>query len=1558
VTVPLATPASGLTQSTFASILAAMTSVVTAASAPPAVGTLITATGGPQPVFSVAATQLVCNVTLSGLSTNLTAQEVTSLSAQLAEFMQLSASAVVLVPQPSGTNLSTATMQATVTLPGSNAATVQAAAAKLGNSSVLTTAATAVLVRSNGLAVSSTALAVVVNVVMTSPVAVNGSASATLAATSAVAALAGAAVSSLSTHVAFSPAQVAFLPPQPPQPPPLPPSPPYAPPQAPPGPPPTPPAPPSGAVSTTLLSVAYDPYGLQTSTTATVSLSFTQQATGSSYAPSNLNTPITFSIPASSANASVPDVCQFFNTTTGQYDTQGCIALPVSPPGASVSFDSTATTPTDASLAASWTISGPLAANCTSTVLDCSGADSATAVRLNPNNPNDGFGSCNNKTSGAVRIFSGEFCALWKPASANSSANSNSSCAWNVTVQNFVGPGCGAGLTITAAAPAPVTQCACRHATDFTSAPPLVISAASPKDLVDFSPEDVIKRLKPLFIIVISFFGGMHVLTVVGYYRDKGIKRRTLAAIHEIEYRPTGSDAIKFAGQRPCMWLLAQRGLTEPIGFVHGSLVHFANIVGVPPARLRLAIPEEFVPLIVDATTNDGLNTRPMATGLDPVLGEHAASNALRQIVGHMAGFDNEQADTQIKRRAKALAAAAKAQRAVEREARAQARARAREERRRREEEEAAAAAEEMAKRIAVQRAALAESGAPLSDALLVHDALGRPSSVGPPDATLNMQLGLMTMFDPGDMMHRATRQFSFSVPNPPWAPPTAPLTPASSMRHMSGPLKTAPSAMPSSASVLAKNEREAMQNSLQAAHAAVAERAQLAAEATAREAADRAQLAAEAVVRDAAERARHAAEAKAARLAAAGLTKPVCFSTALVLSYLQHNQLLSADDIQARRNAASAWFDPHAAALLPPYCSCFDDLVDCLLAMWLQANMSKADGWIPKTQLWRLVFLCHPGRVPRSRAGDAVAALPPSPAEGGKSRASLPGSELSMQDNNEAEEDEDKDDGTVAAAYWDMTDSLSIALQSHYTGKHPHASPCPLAFSPSAALSSKLRPHGVSDRAWTTALVAARLGGLPVSWLVTGTEEIEEDGATPATLLDAAITWLNACARPRCGTAALLEAADKAVKQWDESQIERCKGLRKQGVKTPRFFAYRAVPKMLSIFSSMLWTMRTKHETFSFVTNPFVSELRYYQKAFAVVTAIIAMLTVQIWFYYTRASNCCQQVRLSYGCVADTTVDCAIPGTSIGGGQVGGGSADCTLLLAYASPGWTCTAFPEDGVLRDTILCALISVACTLPVNSWLEFLFIMQNEAGTRARAGARWLNASGLVRLFGGKPGWRYAVRKVKMGEIEVATADNMKQLVLEQIDKSVEKCFSCGRPKPEEDDEEEPKEERGAVSGKINTDDMGGGDGDEDDVENGGDAPRMRRARRPMRITTVVPHAFIFSYCVWVVMVWLIFAYGILIANLSGPGTAISFTNTWGVAYGMDQLRSTLPMLETALVMQAIMPAVRMYIVAVPAWWANHLDFMSVHAAMDPQADASEWSRMNRFTRYHAKTWQAG
>jgi hypothetical protein len=232
------------------------------------------------------------------------------------------------------------------------------------------------------------------------------------------------------------------------------------------------------------------------------------------------------------------------------------------------------------------------------------------------------------------------------------------------------------------------------------------------------------------------------------------------------------------------------------------------------------------------------------------------------------------------------------------------------------------------------------------------------------------------------------------------------------------------------------------------------------------------------------------------------------------VLSYLQHNQLLPVEDLEARRASAAAMFDPHGETMLPPYCAKFNDLVDCLLGMWLQANISKAGDWIPKAQLWRIVLLAHVGRVDRKKAGDAV------------------------EEGNAKER-------TVPAAHWEMSDSLAVALQAHTIAGGPEAARCPLAFTSVAALKSSRRPKGVSDTVWCTALVAARLDVLPVSWLVTGTEEIEEDGAHPATMLDAALAWLHAVGRPRGGVDALLAAAAEQIDEWDKAQLARCTVLR-----------------------------------------------------------------------------------------------------------------------------------------------------------------------------------------------------------------------------------------------------------------------------------------------------------------------------------------------------------------------------------------------------------------------------
>lgn len=178
--------------------------------------------------------------------------------------------------------------------------------------------------------------------------------------------------------------------------------------------------------------------------------------------------------------------------------------------------------------------------------------------------------------------------------------------------------------------------------------------------------------------------------------------------------------------------------------------------------------------------------------------------------------------------------------------------------------------------------------------------------------------------------------------------------------------------------------------------------------------------------------------------------------------------------------------------------------------------------------------------------------------------------------------------------------------------------------------------------------------------------------------------------------------------------------------------------------------------------------------------------------------------MRLSFGCVADVTVDCAVPGTSTGGGQDGGGSADCAKLLTYASDAWVCTAFPMDGVLRDTLLCSLISVACTLPLITWLEFLFISQNESHTRGATGIRWLSATGLIKVYGGKDGWRYNTRKVNPKELEVATAVSVKMLMLEKMEKHMDQVSNlllCRKG---------CKGKGKKAEARINTDDMKGED----------------------------------------------------------------------------------------------------------------------------------------------------
>ena len=151
--------------------------------------------------------------------------------------------------------------------------------------------------------------------------------------------------------------------------------------------------------------------------------------------------------------------------------------------------------------------------------------------------------------------------------------------------------------------------------------------------------------------------------------------------------------------------------------------------------------------------------------------------------------------------------------------------------------------------------------------------------------------------------------------------------------------------------------------------------------------------------------------------------------------------------------------------------------------------------------------------------------------------------------------------------------------------------------------------------------------------------------------------------------------------------------------------------------------------------------------------------------------------------------------------------------------------------------------------------------------------------------------------------------------------MEALFSCGKKKTSEEGEEEPEVAEETSSARVKAasnkiPDVALGVEAEHGPKGGSAGPH-----KEPRIKFSLPHGFIFAYFTWGVMCWFIFAYGILIANLSGPHDAVSFTNTWGVSYALDQASSTLPMLETAILMQAVMPIVRMYILPTPAWCAS-------------------------------------
>jgi hypothetical protein len=333
-------------------------------------------------------------------------------------------------------------------------------------------------------------------------------------------------------------------------------------------------APPGVAVQTSFTSLAFDPYAGGNGTGVT-SLSFSSRD-GGEIPVHGLAVPITFSMPALALDADSQAVCRFWDPAAGVYSTDGCATLPNPAPAASflqlawANFTLTA----PASVAAAWTATGPLMAGCTEMYLDCGNATQRVLKVVM--NPEDVFSmppiTCGAATSGVLRVFSGTACELYKSSNA-------ADCAWDTIKQSFSGAGC---------VPAVATQCACTHLTSFAGQAAPKVAVCSAQDLVSLNPADLVSKLKLLFIAVTCLFGAMHVLAGAALVQDKHDTRDTLASF-------TSAD-VGFVRQ-PCgamTWCFLSLPMEDELGAAGGTMDALASAMGLPLARLRCALPEEF----------------------------------------------------------------------------------------------------------------------------------------------------------------------------------------------------------------------------------------------------------------------------------------------------------------------------------------------------------------------------------------------------------------------------------------------------------------------------------------------------------------------------------------------------------------------------------------------------------------------------------------------------------------------------------------------------------------------------------------------------------------------------------------------------------------------------------------------------------------------------------------------------------------------------------------------------------------------------------------------------
>jgi hypothetical protein len=284
-------------------------------------------------------------------------------------------------------------------------------------------------------------------------------------------------------------------------------------------------------------------------------------------------------VPGTGASPPLTVSVRYWDEALSSYMSAGIAAFPnPQPPNATFVWrvDFTANGTEDMPL--SWAM---VYEDCYELLINCTDpAERTLQISLDPQQRiGDPVVTCGMNQTGLMRVFVNGGCDLWQPGGGDVG------CFWNTTTQAFVGPGC---VYVN------VTTFATVHTTDFMVTSTPQIAVASPSDLASVDPA-MLSNLKGLITAIAVMFGVMHAAALVLGRRDAReldfYRRKAHSALLGCSVVATPAPPQGERGEEESqlhVWRFTQRASA---GMVEGPAVAFAQLVGVPFARLRFAIP-------------------------------------------------------------------------------------------------------------------------------------------------------------------------------------------------------------------------------------------------------------------------------------------------------------------------------------------------------------------------------------------------------------------------------------------------------------------------------------------------------------------------------------------------------------------------------------------------------------------------------------------------------------------------------------------------------------------------------------------------------------------------------------------------------------------------------------------------------------------------------------------------------------------------------------------------------------------------------------------------------